>query len=369
MKRHLRKMAIAVLMLSGSFLAAQSGADPVINFGITEPQNGLIQGWSPGVSIRVGAETEIVNGPFGAKALKFNGKESSVSSFVMKDWNKTPENISISFALRLDAADGVKNTGLGIVLNGNQFSFSDGTFSLPAKSTLKELQWYQIAVVYSVDRKEAKLYVNGRLDNSVSGKNLAALNMNLEKFGAFDGAVASIQVWNRALAEKEMLQVTTDDAGLNTLRNRIEELDRTVKLDPVKNYLTAITKQIVQKKNTRRMSVQDQERTAALGMTALSLAENEWRFRDSKLANAPFALMQVQASAPYIRSAYSLPEDARYTAELQISAAKGELESLSFVIHPYEDIKDLTFTVSDFKTKDGATLPASILDRKVVKNW
>ncbi len=369
MKRRLRKMAIAMLMLSGSFLAAQGGADPVINFGITEPQNGLIQGWTPGVSIRVGADTEIVNGPFGAKALKFNGKDSAVCSFVMKNWKQTAENISISFALRLDAADGVKNTGLGIVLNGNQFSFSDGTFSLPAKSSLKEKQWYQIAVVYSADRKEAKLYVNGNLDNSLIGKNLAALNLKLDQFGAFDGAVASIQVWDRALSDREVLQVTTDDAGLNTLRNRIVELDRSVKLESVKNYLETVTKQIVQKKNTRRMPVQDQERIAALGMSALSLAENEWRFRNSELENAPFALMQVQAAAPYIRSAYSLPEDAVYTTELQVAAAKGEQESFSFVIHPYEDIKGFTLTVSDFRTKDGAMLPASVLDRKVVKNW
>ncbi len=370
MKRHLRKMAVAVLLLTGGLLSANT--DPAINFSIAAPQNGIIKSWSPGVSIKVGAATEIINGPFGGKALKFNGLNDSICTLQLGSEAaglRSAKNISISLALRLDRAAGEKNTGLGIVLDGDHFSFSDGTFKLPAKTVLKENRWYQIALIYSADRKEAKIYVDGVLDNALMNQTLSALNIPFGQIGGFDGAVASIQVWDRALTDKEMLQVTTDDAGLNTLRNRIEELERNVKLDSVKTYLDEIAKKIVQTKNQRRISIQTQERTAALGMTALSLAENEWRFRNTALENAPFALMQVQATAPYLRSAYLLPEDALYTTEIGVAAAKGEQESFSFVIHPYQDIQDFTVTVSDFKTKDGKTLPSGILDRKVVKNW
>ncbi len=370
MKRHLLKMAAAVLLLSGGFLSAgTTSVDPVINFGITAPQGGLIEGWTPGVKIRMGAATEIVNGPFGAKALKFNGQAASRCKFEAFRRIRVEKNFSISFALRLDQAGGSGDTGLGVVLDGNSFAFTSGTFSLPARTQLKENQWYQIAVVYAADRKEAKLYVDGVLDNAVMNRELTPLALNFGEIGAFDGALASIQVWNRALTDKEMLQVTVDDAGLNTVRNKLEETGRNVKLDTVAAYLDDVSKTIVRQKNQRRSSVQAYERTAALAMSALSIAENEWVFRNTGLEKAPFALMQISATAPYLRSAYNLPEDAVYTTELRVAAAKGEAESFSFMLHPYEDVADLTLTVSGFKTADGKTLPASILDRKVVRNW
>ncbi|MDD4017273.1 MAG: hypothetical protein PHV28_04945 [Kiritimatiellae bacterium] len=52
---------------------------------------------------------------------------------------------------------------------------------------------------------------------------------------------------------------------------------------------------------------------------------------------------------------------------LLVGAAKGEYEAASFVVRPMRDVKSFLPVVSEFRTKDGKTLPANIVDTRIVK--
>ena len=374
MKRCLRNTVAAVLLFAGGVFSAsaQTDVDPIINFGIAEPEGGIIKSWTPGVSIKPGSSTVVQNGPFGAKALKFDGSAAAVSSFDLGpkgDALRKARDISISFAIRLDDLDAVCDTGLGMKLNKGKIAFGNDSYSLSASVTLEKDKWYQIAYTHSLDRREAKLYVNGILDRSLFNADLKPLNLQFNQFGAFNGALASMQVWNRALSDKEILRVENDGTGLAALRNRLEEAEKHVRQEPLKEFLAEVRKQIGQARNQQRIQITEQERVTRLGFTAWELAKNEQFIRDTTIGKAPFALMQVQATSKHKRRPDVFPEDAVFTANLCVAAAKGEYESFSFIIHPYKPVKDFTVTVSDFKSSKGDTLPASILDRKIVKNW
>ena len=79
--------------------------------------------------------------------------------------------------------------------------------------------------------------------------------------------------------------------------------------------------------------------------------------------------MRVQAVSSIIRTPEEFPQDAEYTPEARAAAAKGEFEPFSFIAHPYENIEKFEMKASDFKSEDGAAIPASALDMKVVKCW
>ncbi len=63
------------------------------------------------------------------------------------------------------------------------------------------------------------------------------------------------------------------------------------------------------------------------------------------------------------------PEDGRLNGSIRIVLAQDEYEPGSFQLFSFKDRKNVTFTVSDLKSKDGAVLPAKNLDLKVVKIW
>ncbi len=63
------------------------------------------------------------------------------------------------------------------------------------------------------------------------------------------------------------------------------------------------------------------------------------------------------------------PADGRYNGELRTFAAQGEFEPVSFQLFSMKDKKDVTFTVSDLKSKSGNVIPSDCLDLRTVKIW
>lgn len=368
------KTAALALLLAGSALFGQSAEeDPILNFGISTPRGGVIKSWTPGVSITPGTGAEVLNGPLGTRALIFDGTEKSISTFNL-DGNNTrlrkAKNITVAFALRVDEAPATPvKTGLGITIHGDKISLSDGNFNLDATVKIQPMKWYQIAYSYSVDGKNAKLYVDGSLDNVAVNAPLKKLNVNFERFGGFKGGLASIQAWDRALDDKDVLTLETDARGIEAMTVKLEDIQRQIRLKQIDPYLEDVKKDLARVKRRKFNPISLLEKTQYSAYTALKLAQGEYFFRGTSLAKAPFSLIQVRATASYLRRADVFPEDAIFTANLCTAAAKGEYEPVSFVIYPYQPMDKVNITVSDFKSTKGATLPASILDRKIVKNW
>jgi len=73
------------------------------------------------------------------------------------------------------------------------------------------------------------------------------------------------------------------------------------------------------------------------------------------------------ADNPHLPDA--LPSDARETTSFATFAAQGEIESASWLVRSDVPVAALDCRLSDLKGPDGATIPASALDLKVVKVW
>ena len=80
-----------------------------------------------------------------------------------------------------------------------------------------------------------------------------------------------------------------------------------------------------------------------------------------------FAFRQVD---PYFHQPY-LPDTPveNSPAVLEIDSALGEIESASFLVRPTSDLKAQDVRPSDLRGPDGATIPASAVDVKIVKVW
>lgn len=77
----------------------------------------------------------------------------------------------------------------------------------------------------------------------------------------------------------------------------------------------------------------------------------------------------VPAMSGVKRLADTAPVDGKKSAPLTIIAAKGEIESASFVLRSNKTVDKVMLKASDLKTADGKTIPASALDLKIVKIW
>ncbi len=351
----------------------KTDADPAINFGIAAPQNGVIKGWSKNAVIRTGAGAVIENGPFGSKALKFDGTSDSVCTFDLGSdaaLFKNPGELSIAFAIRLDspAAAGT-DTGLGMILDGNSFSFGAGSFKITSPVDLPAGKWKTVAFTYSVDRREAKLYMDGELVRVLLNADLKPLPLRLDKFGKFQGAVASIQIWDRALTDPELLKVQTDEGGLMKMRDSIEVASKNLKMKQMAPFIEMVQKRLITVKNSKQNTIKTMTDATNLGVTALKLLEAEPYMNNSSLKNAPFALMQVKALSRDMRTPDVFPRDAIFSDVMRVAAAKGETEPMSFMIYPFEDMENVTFELGNFKNEKGATLPSSIVDMRLVKHW
>ena len=85
------------------------------------------------------------------------------------------------------------------------------------------------------------------------------------------------------------------------------------------------------------------------------------------MAAAAFYAVEPMSSEKYLPDAP--PAGGVKGGEVRMIAAKGEYESGSFVVTSDRDLKDVTAEWSDLVTEDGAKIPASAIDLKIVVCW
>jgi len=163
------------------------------------------------------------NKRWGAGALMFDGTNDFVdattnasldltSSLSAEVWfNTSNPNQTTGFIVSKDFSTG--NRGWGIKLASN-FIFIEkaGTNLLTSKKSIVAGTWYHIVTTF--DGSTWNLYINGQLDNSVSGTSV--LTNSSAKFmigarqyvgaeGYFSGTIDSTKIYNRALTASEVL--------------------------------------------------------------------------------------------------------------------------------------------------------------------
>ena len=84
---------------------------------------------------------------------------------------------------------------------------------------------------------------------------------------------------------------------------------------------------------------------------------------------APFLYYAVPAMSDNQRLPDLYPFDGQPGAKVRITAAGGEYEPGAFLVYPLSDLGKTRFSLTPFRTKDGAAFPAENLDLTVVKVW
>jgi hypothetical protein len=115
---------------------------------------------------------------------------------------------------------------LGTIPTSNHFRFiisSDGTSTsiLDSNTTLVTETWYHVVGVFNASAQTMELYVNGSLDNSMSGGSVPTSVFNTSVNGAigrhegpgdyFDGLIDEVEIYNGALSTSEIEAIY--DAG------------------------------------------------------------------------------------------------------------------------------------------------------------
>ena len=90
--------------------------------------------------------------------------------------------------------------------------------------------------------------------------------------------------------------------------------------------------------------------------------------RNSPWAGGPLACYVVPAMNSVKRLPDVIPADGKLGDQLNVVAAKGEFEPVSFVVFPFQDLAELEVTATALAGAQG-TIPASAVDLKVVKCW
>lgn len=115
--------------------------------------------------------------------------------------------------------------------------------------------------------------------------------------------------------------------------------------------------------------VYDAQRARAEKEMPANRAKVQAAMKEAGLPSAPLVWYSVPAMSDRMRLQDSYPEDGTLAGELRAVLAQGEFEPASFVLFSFADQKDVTLAVGPLKGPDGATIPTSDLDLRVVKLW
>jgi hypothetical protein len=109
------------------------------------------------------------------------------------------------------------------------------------------------------------------------------------------------------------------------------------------------------------VSPECQKEIAARVAADLAAAPAAWKA-------APLVYYEVPAISPVKRLPDRFPADGRFLGPLQIASAQGEFEPASFVVYPFKGVEKLELKAGGLASGTH-TLPASVLDIKIVKVW
>lgn len=320
--------------------------------------------------IRRGATAQITEGPFGLKALSFDGSADAVSSLGITD----PEAVqfTVAFWVRFDSVLEENDTGLGVYLNPAVWrlqwqlpTVSDRKIAARSVRHLDPGEWCYVVYTCDIRKDRAELYMNGIWEHTLDG--VFPVKQDFTAIGRFHGALAGIRLWDRVLTPEEINSFAVTPETLRAVKSRLNAVK--AEGPGLTRFLSGLKEKAEKLSSQPKAAVSELTDLERKVRIAEQLQKSDAAMRGTGLADAPFALMQVKACSTILRQPEKFPPDPVYTDVMRVAAAKGEYEPFSFIVHGYEPVGKLKFTASDFHSENGKTLPASILDGKIVKCW
>ena len=349
----------------------------------TNESGGVMNEADPGSPGKLEKEAKIVDAVFG-KALSLPGDIYSRAVFPATDKMELSNELTIGMWVKCDSLpdeSAPKNKrACGFFSRGwnwraelaknrrvsAQFTVRDADGRDRYFITVSELRdmepgiWNHIAVTYSVSGGKLSIYLNGEQkasrDSDVYRKvKLLPLNLrrdplvlgSLPFYSPFAGMIGRTRMYAQALTP-EQINAQERDIALRILKQYAADAPE----------LKAEIEALLAQKNLPLSAV------AGIQKKALRLRENR---QLSGGSSAPLYYGVVNPMGPETFLPDSLPPKDSINWPLRIVAAKNEFEPASFLVCPQRDIPGFLPVLSEFRTKDGKTLPASIADIRIVK--
>ncbi len=330
-------------------------------------------------------------GPFGGKAMIFDGFKTSVCTIDLGELGKRLDGFEYAFSFwfrsdetldtRSDARLSGNSPGLNVTIGGGNDSanvnipwLSGGGIS--ANFAINVERWNHIAVVFSVEKRIRKIYVNGYPVLNVEGVGkFYPLRQNTSgkyTIGTFRGAIADLQIWDKVIDPSQFLNM---DFTAENEKDVSAHLDKI--LADCGNAPGAVTmvqnmrKELATFKANKVIAMDAYNAFLKRLNMAEKLVASVNGLSKTSLKNAPFSLLVVPAISSVQRTPNMYPPDAdkSFKAEVTAIAAKDEYTSSSFLIFPYQDLKKIEFELNDLKNDKGQVISKDEIELKFVQCW
>ena len=233
-------------------------------------------------------------------------------------------------------------------------------YVITSKDKVEFNRWYDVAVNYSMNRRRATLYWDGKLQKDmVESFPLEIQHPDTFTLGGFKGAVKNIKVYDAPLYSEDLTPAYPTEQEIAELAKQQQDLLTAQKNDsPFKQWIASL----VFKKGSTIAEVKK------LRLDLANAAELAKQMQTGKgITGKAVTVYSVPPTGQEFLSEYKLPEEGKFTDTLQIIAAKNEVESASFLLFAFNKTK-LTFKVSDLYCGNEA-INADALDMYMVKRW
>lgn len=345
----------------------------------------ILDAGGEGVALQLGEGVEVdAEGMGGADALVFDG--SGVCKLDAKSVAKrfTGEELSVAFWFRVDKpCNGDLGFGYAVRQQESpaQLTLVHGLKTQPtswgangvgarADRDLRQGYWHHAAFTFSLSKSRFTAYLDGveQNTNRIHAEEPSALIDFMRSLGAnFQGRIAGLTVWDRAVPAEELLAFKPGPLESKALRTRFLALRDGSKHAPFRTWCEARAAETdalaVGTDVTIWQALQDAAwKGSSLSTWAAGLPDS------SSMATAPMLALSIYPYSPVKRLPFILPEDGRVVDTLPVTAARGEYESVSFVMVPFRDVNKFEIEPTAL-TGPGGALPADALDLKVVKCW
>jgi len=317
--------------------------------------------------------------------MTFDGLKTSVAKLELKKLGAKMDGFDYSVSLWF-RCDGFQNTRNQPLLSGNDIihgfcvtgpttvgfwnhTIGPGNSRLYYSIPITMGSWNHAVFSYSVHKRVLRLQVNGQtvMERCGHGKYFP-LKLPKQTFwiGSFKGSIAGLKIYDTVLEPEEALKITVPEDVLTQLDQEIAKL-KNAGADKAAQTLTYELNVLRKDPGHIRISALSALQTKLDMMK--QILPGVQKLRNSSIKDAPFVLFPAQTTSSEIRIPTRLPSDPAYSDTFKVTAAGGEVQSVTFFVYPFRDLKGIEFVPGELKNEKGNVLSAENIEMMFVQCW
>jgi len=304
-------------------------------------------------------------GALGASAVAAEATDDCAASFWFRS-DAAPKDAPLGF--------GFSTVGWAPYPEGNlHFKVSTVPGAMGARTFVSAIEdacvtgaWHHAAFSYGLSKDEFRVWIDGRVQNfyRLRGTDPKPLDAAALKPPAKDAAALfGVKTWKSAPDETEMMTSPVPDGEVEA-----SERDFLAAAKAAKNAAFAAVCRTAATRVKAFASGGDLRTYFRLQRFRRDLPKLlEWS--EGAAESAAVLPVGIPRFSDMKHVPYRRPGDGRAMAALEIAAAQGEIDCGTFMALPYADVKAFDVRPSDLTGPDGAKIPASAVDVRVVSAW